>query len=403
MKEVLVLGLGISGRSAAKWLLMQGYLVIGADLSFEALKNEPEILLLLEKGLKLVSDQSFVNVSSLSFVILSPGIPSSHPLALKAAEARIEVVGEVEFALRQLKNQCIGITGTNGKTTTTLLTAHILRFAGLKARALGNVGCSLSSYLFEAQSDEILVLELSSFQLEKIESPSLEAAVVLNIKPDHLDRYPSFEDYRAAKMRIGEILEPGGKLFVSREIKEHFPNAEIFDENGEAPQNEQAVQKLSKLFGVSAAMFLKGLKTFQRPPHRLEWVAEKNGRVYYNDSKATNVDSVMHAVRSLEGPLILLVGGRDKGASYTPWIECFRGKVKMVVAFGESALKIEAELASFFPFVKVATMEDAIQCARLCQVDGASVLLSPGCSSYDQFRNFEHRGEEFKRLVKEGI
>ncbi|MCC6128145.1 MAG: UDP-N-acetylmuramoyl-L-alanine--D-glutamate ligase [Chlamydiae bacterium] len=401
MKQVLVLGLGISGKAAAKWLLMQKYLVIGADQRFEALKNDPEITLLLEKDLKLVSDQADIDFSSLSFVILSPGISTKHPLVIRAIAAKVEVIGEIEFALRQIKNRCIGITGTNGKTTTTLLIAHILQSAGIAARALGNVGCSLSSYLAEVNVEEILVLELSSFQLETIQSRTLSAAVILNIKPDHLDRYASFEEYRAAKMRIGQLLREEGKLFVPREIKAYFPDAEVLDEDESHSQNEQAARKLLKIFGVSESDFCAGLETFRRPAHRLEWVAEKMGCVYYNDSKATNVDSVMHAVRSLKGPLILLVGGRDKGAPYTPWIECFQGKVKMMVAFGEASLKIEAELAPFFPFVRVATMEDALRCIESLGIKGASVLLSPGCSSYDQFRSFEHRGDEFKRLVRE--
>lgn len=401
MKQALVLGLGISGKAAAKWLLMQNHRVIGADQRFEALENDPEIVQLLEKGLTLVSDQTDLDFSSISLVILSPGIPLKHPLVARAMGDGVEVIGEIEFALRQIKNRCIGITGTNGKTTTTLLIAHILRSAGFKSRALGNVGCSLSAYLPEATPEEILVLELSSFQLEMVQSRSLSAAVILNIKPDHLDRYASFEEYRAAKMRIGQLLTEEGKLFVPREMKALFPDAEVFDEEENGPQNEQAARKLLKFFGVSVPAFRLGLETFQRPPHRLEWVAEKMGRVYYNDSKATNVDSVMYAVSSLKGPLILLVGGRDKGAPYTPWIESFQGKVKMVVAFGEASLKIESELAPFFPFVRVDTMEDALRWVSSSAMKEVSVLLSPGCSSYDQFRSYEHRGDEFKRLVRE--
>lgn len=403
MKQTLVLGLGISGKAAAKYLLAQNHLVIGADRHFETLKNDSEIKLLLEEGLKLVSDLEKLDFSSISLLILSPGIVLNHPLVIQAKTAGVEVVGELEFALRQIKNRCIGITGTNGKTTTTLLITHILQSAGAPARALGNVGRSLSSYLEEVDPEEILVLELSSFQLEMLHTRALSAAIILNIKPNHLDRYASFEEYRDAKMRIKELLIEDGKLFVAREIKAHFPDAKVFDEEENQSQNEQAARMLTKLFGVSESDFLRGLETFQRPAHRLEWVAEKNGRVYYNDSKATNVDSVMYAVRSLTGPLILLVGGHDKGAPYTPWIECFQGKVKMVIAFGEASHKIESELASFFPFVKVATMKDAFQCAVNSEIKDASVLLSPGCSSYDQFRNFEHRGDEFKRLVREEI
>ncbi|MBX9745026.1 MAG: UDP-N-acetylmuramoyl-L-alanine--D-glutamate ligase, partial [Chlamydiales bacterium] len=148
------------------------------------------------------------------------------------------------------------------------------------------------------------------------------------------------------------------------------------------------------------SQFLGALKTFQRPPHRIEWVAEKRGCVYYNDSKASNVDAVMYAVNSLPGPLIVLAGGKDKGASYVPWIDCFEQKVKMLIAFGAAAPKMELELSQFLPFRLVITLKEAVKLASEIATPGTCVLLSPGCSSYDQFRNFEERGETFKRLVK---
>lgn len=403
MKKAIVFGLAISGRSAAEALLRQGFSVIGIDRMANALRQDPNLLPLLEKGLELFSEEDFCDFSSVSLFILSPGISPLHPLVQAALRLKIEVIGEMEFGLRQISNRCIGITGTNGKTTTTLLLTHILRSAGFSAKSLGNVGSSVSSYLLEAKSEEILVLELSSFQLETLSKRCLEAAVILNIEPDHLDRYASFEEYRAAKLRIEKALLPGGKFFVSKSLLPFAPSAESFEEDPSLGQNEQAAKKVSELFGVSSSQFFDALKTFQRPAHRIEWVAEKNGRMYYNDSKATNVDSVMHAVRSLEGPLILLVGGRDKGASYAPWIACFEKKVKMLVAFGEAAFKIESELGPFFPFVRVATLDQAVKCAAAHAEPGASIVLSPGCSSYDQFRNYEHRGEEFKRLVREEL
>lgn len=403
MQKAIVFGLGISGQAAAEFLLAKKFFVLAIDRSATTLRENSKVAALLEKGLALVSEEDFLEFSPFAFLVLSPGIPLIHPLVQKAIASGIEVIGEIEFALRQLHNPCIGITGTNGKTTTTLLITHVLNSAGLKARALGNVGNSLSSYLQNPLSQEILVLELSSFQLESLFFPSLKAAVILNIEPDHLDRYASFEDYRVAKLRIEKALLPGGKFFVSRSLLPFVPSAETYEEDSSLSQNEQAAFKISQLFNIAPSQFYSALKTFQRPPHRIEWVAEKNGCVYYNDSKATNVDSVMHAVRSLKGPLILLIGGKDKGASYEPWLACFREKVKMLIAFGEAAFKMESELAPFFPFVRVANLEQAFSCALKHAESGASILLSPGCSSYDQFRNYEHRGEEFKRLVREHL
>lgn len=403
MKRAVVLGVGISGTGAAAWLLIQGYEVLALDKRAHALKELSQIKALIDQGLKLLSDDEEIDFSSLSFLILSPGIPQEHPVVQKALAESIEVIGEVEFAIRQLKNRCIGITGSNGKTTTTLLTTHILQEARLPAKALGNVGRSLSSYLPEIKNEDILILELSSFQLETLSTPCLMGALILNITPNHLDRYASFQEYATAKYRIKNLLLEEGRFFLPGALQKETGWGESFETEPDLSQNEQAAKKLSELFGVTPKQFHLGIKTFQRPPHRIEWVAEKNGCVYYNDSKATNVDSVMYGVRSLKGPLILLVGGKDKRAPYSPWIEGFRGKVKMLIAFGEAAFKIEAELAPFFPFVRVLTMEEAIKCAALYAKPGDSVALCPGCSSYDQFISYEHRGDEFKRLVREVI
>ncbi|MDP1608447.1 MAG: Mur ligase family protein [Chlamydiales bacterium] len=400
MEKILIIGLGISGRAAADQLLQEGSSVLAVDKQFAALSKEPSIISLLERGLELFSDEKPVSFETVSWVLLSPGVPPTHPLVQEALSQGLEVIGEIEFAVRRLRNPCIALTGSNGKTTTTLLIEHVLQTSGYAAKALGNVGRPLSSYLSQVNEKEILILELSSFQLETMSTPFLEAAAILNIVPNHLDRYSSMEEYIAAKLRIAACVKKDGSLFVSSQAKQHLPNAELFEEGLSLSQNEQAAFCLCKPFGVSLSQFLEALKTFQRPPHRIEWVAEKRGCVYYNDSKASNVDAVMYAVRSLPGPLIVLAGGKDKGSSYLPWIDCFKQKVNMLIAFGAAAAKMELELAASLPFHLVTTLEEAVKLASKIAEPGTSVLLSPGCSSYDQFRNFEERGETFKRLVK---
>lgn len=399
---ILIVGYKVSGKGAMALLQKQGIEAVAVD------KNPSE-------GVPL--DSVDFPLEGIQLVIVSPGVLPSHPLVLKAKERGIEVIGELSFALRMAKNRCIGITGSNGKTTTTLLTAHALRSAGLKARAVGNVGTALSSVVMDLDPEEILVIELSSFQLETMREKKLDVAAYLNLTPNHLNWHASMEEYAKAKANIQQCLKPEGTLFVSEQVWHcgtHglLPgNVAIFSNSfasnmqsrflGE--QNISAAAVLTAHFGVSRETFLGSLPMFEKPPHRLEWVAARGNIQYYNDSKATSVEAVLHAVSCFEGPLVLIVGGVDKGASYAPWIDPFRGKMKKIVAYGAASEKIERELGSFFPLQRVATLRDAIHAAHESGVAGDTVLLSPGCSSYDQFQSYEHRGDEFKRLVRETI
>ncbi|MES2273894.1 MAG: UDP-N-acetylmuramoyl-L-alanine--D-glutamate ligase [Chlamydiota bacterium] len=405
----LVLGFGISGKSSAQLLKAQGYEVVALDKKARELQSDPDI--------EVALDAPDFSLDSFSQVILSPGIPFTHPIVQKARALGIEVIGEIELGARMICNPCIGVTGSNGKTTTVLLIAHILNSAGIKARALGNVGASLTSYLLgPIDLDEILVLELSSFQLEALQTPCLDAALILNITPNHLDRHPSFEAYARAKIHIQNCLKMGKKLFTFQRVVDAFGDL-LKKENLERidcavdydpsvrhgipeRQNVEAAYALCSLFGVRSPEFKEGLKTFRKPPHRIEWVADIDGVSYYNDSKSTSVDSVMHAVALFSGPILLILGGVDKGASYSPWIEAFKGKIKCLIAYGKAAEKMKQELSFAFSFEKVETLEEALIRARLRAEEKETVLFSPGCSSYDQFKNYEHRGEEFKRYVK---
>jgi len=412
----LIIGLGISGRSCAAFLLKKGFSVVAADKNIEKLRLDPQIQSLMQAGLKCDLDREDFSLDGFSQIIVSPGINPNHPIVQKGRRLGIEILGEIELAFRHLENRCIGITGSNGKTTTTLLTTHVLNEMGIRARALGNVGASLSGYLMDPDSEEILVVELSSFQLETLRERCLDVAVILNITPNHLDRHPSMQAYIDAKLQIQNCLKgPSAKLYVSSQVAfecgKKLKKIEIFDApissvgytewRGVGEQNVKAAHSICALLGVSTSDFYQKMKTFQKPPHRIEWVAEINGVTYYNDSKATNVDAVMHAVNQFEGPIVLVAGGVDKGASYRPWIDCFSNKVKKIVVFGQAADKIKGELQESFSLEKVSTLEEALLTAHSVARPKDVVLLSPGCSSYDQFVNYEARGNEFKRMVLE--
>ncbi len=412
MRRALVIGFGVSGKASAELLLSKGFSVFAADRNWEALRGCAGAL--VQKGLSLGSDRPDELFGSFDLAVVSPGIDPSHPLLKKVKEAGIETVGEIELALRHLPNRrLIGVTGTNGKTTTVLLTAHALEKSGAPARAVGNVGAALSGYALDPNPEETLVVELSSFQLETLPKGAFfDAAAILNITPNHLNRHASMEEYAAAKLRLAACLKPGGKLFVSGQVQRRvsIPNGIVFDEssvpmpNGvklglPEKENVAAAKALAGAFGVSAEAFEKALGSFRKPPHRIEWVDEIDGVAYYNDSKASNVEAVMHAVRLFEGPLILIAGGVDKGSSYAPWLS-FGGKVKGIAVFGQAAKKMERELGSCMAVKRVFNLEEAAAEARKWARPNDTVLLSPGCSSYDQFANYEERGDAFKNIVR---
>jgi len=411
-----VLGLGVSGRASAAFLLSRGMRVVGADREVERLRGEQPIQELVKRGMELVSDSLPLGVCDQ--LILSPGIPSTHRWVQEAKGRGVEVVGEVELALRHVKNRCVAITGSNGKTTTVSLLVHLLQKAGRRARALGNIGASVSEYLLQPDEEEILVVELSSFQLETVESRVFEAGAVLNITPNHLNWHPDMHSYARAKARMKKCVKEGGKLFVSEQVAREFGHLlgefAVFDEKIVAwksdvsyirrglPEREsvQAAFAFAKHLGLNLEQCRRDLESFQKPPHRIEWVRDREEVSYFNDSKASNVHAVLHAVSLFEDPLILLAGGVHKGASYELWREPFQSKVKRIIAFGEASRQMEAELSSHLSVSRVSHLEEAVQEASGKAKRGDVVLLSPGCSSYDQFRSFEHRGEEFKRIVR---
>ncbi|MGE5196491.1 MAG: UDP-N-acetylmuramoyl-L-alanine--D-glutamate ligase [Anaerolineae bacterium] len=436
MKQALLLGLGVSGRAAAELLLAKGYQVLGVDAQADILSSQEEIKNLKRRGLTVKNKYDEKKIEDFDLIVVSPGISPSHPLYRAAIEKDIPLIGEAELALKGISQKAAVITGTNGKTTVTLLTEHILNASGFKARALGNVGNPFSSYVLNSNSDEIIVAEMSSYQLETFQSRVFDVGVILNITPDHLDRYASMQEYASAKCLLKNVIKNEKSLYVQETASKEWncflqgssfktfgtvPSSylwtdrkEVFCQNhslfrlshyfqtlGEhESENVLAAWAIAQEFGVTDVQFLKALETFKKPPHRIEFVEAIAGVSYIDDSKGTNLDAVIQAVKTMPGAVILIAGGVDKGSSYKLWIEHFLGKVKEIIVLGQAAEKICNELKEFFNVHFVGSLKEAVVLASLLAIRGDYVLLSPGCSSFDMFRDYAHRGEEFKRYVK---
>jgi len=396
--KVLIIGMGKSGRGAARLMLKAGHEVVGID-------QNPFNM----DGVRLAfSGETF------DLAILSPGVP---PDAF-AAMWKCEVIGEAELAFRFMKNRCIAVTGTNGKTTLTLLITHVLNHAGIKARCLGNIGESLTEYLLDPDPKEVIVAELSSFQLETMTTPAFECGVLLNITPDHLDRYPSFQAYAQTKCRLGELVS--GKLVISKEVEKEFgsflPRVKLetlnMDSYLQLTKKGRYLNKVGKdkacyafaickKFGVSWEVFEDACKTFQKPRHRLEWIHEIAGVRFYNDSKGTNVEATLYATRQVKGSIHLIAGGKSKHVSFAKWKQAFPGKVRGIFAIGETAEQIEKELNGAVSVKCFQSLQEAVRAAFTEAKKGEAIVLSPGCASFDLFSSYEERGEKFEECVFE--
>lgn len=436
-KKVLVIGLGLSGRAAARFLMHRGAQVTAVERNLELINTHEEVKELVEKGLSAMHETVIFDVHHFDLVVVSPGVPPSNPHYKAARKAGLEIIGEVELACRYIQQPVIAITGTNGKTTTTLLVAHVLNHAGKPALALGNVGLPLTAELDSdafALENNILVLELSSFQLDTLHTKVVDVGVVLNITPDHLDRYATMNDYALSKLHLKDCLKPGGKFYlydVTFQEYKHLlddkqltygyrPTSTIYCDKNHVyeqkialfslPNKYQDVEShdvenliaayiLCKEMGVTTQQFLEGFSTFKKPAHRLEFVRTIKDIAYYDDSKGTNLDAVIRAVNTLDREIVLIAGGVDKGAAYTPWISAFAGKVKGVFAIGQASKKIKEDLSTSLLVEERTSLEAAVKDATTFAKPGQAILLSPGCSSFDMFRDYAHRGEEFQRIV----
>jgi UDP-N-acetylmuramoylalanine--D-glutamate ligase len=446
-KTALVAGAAKSGLASARFLLGCGARVILTDTKPEnALKNEIAELqdyaarsgeLVLELGGH--RNESFAHCD---FVVVSPGIPLSLPFFEISRKAGIPVIAEIELAYRHLKGKIIGITGSNGKTTTTTLVADLLNGAGLQAHAAGNIGTPLIGFAADSKTSDFYSVELSSFQLESIRDFRPFIGSILNLTPDHMDRYAGFEDYAAAKQRLfmnqeqtdfavlnaddprtaamATKLRAEPVLFSRARIAGHGAfvrnDRVIFrNEQGEKDlfavsaiglkglhnrENVLAACAMAILAGVPPESLEENVRKFKGVEHRIEWVSEINGVQYYNDSKATNVDAAIKALESFPGGILLIAGGRDKAGDFSALRTLVRERVKHLVLIGEAAEKIRKALSGVADISEASSMTEAVSMCRSRARSGDIVLLAPACASFDMFDNYEHRGRIFKEAVR---
>jgi UDP-N-acetylmuramoylalanine--D-glutamate ligase len=427
-KHIAILGAGRSGRAAAMLALREGARVSMWDLAGrEAFRDIPVAVEVHpeateEEGAQVVSD----------LLVVSPGIDTFGPYVAAFSKHAGEVIGEVELAARYYNGKIIGITGTNGKTTTTELVSRILAHAGYGGDPCGNYGVPFAEVVLQSHPPAAVALELSSFQLETIRRLHPVVAIWLNFAPDHMDRYPTVQSYRAAKLRIFENQSaedtavirssealPGVKAkrvsFSTTDPEaDWFSNGHVIFHGGEKlldmdhetslrglhnAENAMAALAACKTFGISAGVMTEALQGYAPPPHRCELIRTLDGVEYLNDSKATNLHALESALRSQTRPVVLIAGGKDKGLDYTPVVPLLREKALAAVTFGQIARPLAALFAEAVPCESVSSLVDAVAVARGLAPRGSTVLLSPGTSSFDQFSGYEQRGNTFRDLV----
>jgi UDP-N-acetylmuramoylalanine--D-glutamate ligase len=386
--SALVLGLARSGRAARAALERRGVRVVGAD---RELGNDDDVSLL--DGTELL--------------VKSPGVPAEAVLVVEARLRGIPVWSELELGSRVLENPLVAVTGTNGKTTTSELLG-----AMLGAPVAGNVGVALTELDGAVEPGSWVVVEASSFQLEDIDTFRPRVAVLLNLESDHLDRHGSLESYAAAKLRVFENQELGDVAVVPRGFRPVPGEARRADFEADDPlpaeplipgahnrENAAAATVAARAAGATEEEIARALRDFPGVAHRLEPVAERDGVLFVNDSKATNVAAALRAVAAYDRPLLLIAGGRAKGESFEPLAAAARGRVECAFLIGEAAPEL-AEALGDVPHETSGDLGTAVAAAAAAARPGDVVLLSPACASYDQFRDFEERGDEFRRLVE---
>ncbi|MBN1398229.1 MAG: UDP-N-acetylmuramoyl-L-alanine--D-glutamate ligase [Bacteroidetes bacterium] len=441
-KKVTVIGAARSGAAAAKLLRVNGAEVFVSDSS-PAEKLQPSISWLNSESIEYETGKHSARVYECEIMVISPGVPSNAPVVLEAVKRDIKVFSELEIGSWFCRSPIVAVTGANGKTTTTTLIGRILDHAKKKHVVAGNIGTAFSSVVLELVETDIVVLEVSSFQLDHIDMFRPKISILLNITPDHMDRYDhSMEKYAASKARVfrnqqsediliynaddewtnriitqakcrkiafsadkktdeGAFVENEKLAVVLGGVKtEIIDIAGIFIKGKHNLYNSMAAVLAGQLLGVEAGFIRSTLEKFEGVEHRLEFVRSAGNVCYYNDSKATNVDSVWYALQAFKEPIVLLLGGRDKGNDYSQLTEVVRKKVKAIVAIGESAEKVEQAFRGVVGIKRADTMDEAVAAAHSLAESGDIVLLSPACASFDWFKNYEHRGQVFKELVK---
>jgi UDP-N-acetylmuramoylalanine--D-glutamate ligase len=435
--KTLVVGMRKSGIASAELLARLGAVVRATDL--KPLDQLPEAAEALARLAIPFSPQSDAVFEGHDLIVLSPDVPADLPALEEARRRGVRVIGEVELAAPFLKGQTIGITGSNGKTTTTSLIGHILRESGVTVQVGGNIGTPVSAMVEASRADGWNVLELSSFQLETIEQFRAHIGLALNVTQNHLDRHHTFENYAAAKGRLFENqrsedyavlnaddpvcvgfaehtaaavqwfssrrkVAPGASLCADKLILD----GKLLMEAGEIPirgrhnvENVLAAGIAAARAGVSRPQIASAVRSFRAVEHRLEFVRQVDGIDFYNDSKATSVDATLKAVDAFSGGLWLILGGKDKGLDYAALRAPLAAKVRAVLLIGAAAGKIAGQLEGAAPLVDAQTLDRAIAHAFQNAGPGDTVLLAPACASFDQFRSYEHRGDVFKQIVSQ--
>lgn len=439
-KRVLVVGLARTGVATSSFCAKRGATVTATDTRTELEIGQPvEELRKSGVALELGKHQESTFLKQ-DLIIPSPGVPADAPLLEVARAKGITIWSEIELAYRFRQGKLIGITGSNGKTTTTSLIEHVLRTASFPTILAGNIGTPLISCVERMRPETITVVELSSFQLELIHYFRTDISVFLNLTPDHLDRHHTLEVYAKAKARIFEnqtendfaVLnadDPGTTPFApSRPAVHWFSRKQrvaqgafvrggeiVFRSDGreaavmakaDVPlagshnlENTLAAVAAARLAGAEPQAIAEGVRSFAGVEHRLEFVANINGVRYYNDSKATNVDASLKALDAFPGRILVILGGKDKGSDYTPLQAPLRTKALLALLIGAAAEKIEGQIAGSVAIERAETLPRAVEMAADAAKAGDVVLLAPACASFDQFQNYEHRGRVFKELV----
>lgn len=440
-KRVLVVGLGKSGVASALFLKARGARVTVSDSKSEAELHE-HIPVLLDNGIAVETgghgERTF---GQQDLIVISPGVPVNAPALDPARKLSIPIIGEVELAARFLQGKLIAITGSNGKTTTTALAGDVVAGGGAKTLVGGNIGTPAISLVPESSDQTWTVLEISSFQLETIQTFHPHIAVVLNVTPDHLDRHGTFEVYWQAKRRIfdnqteddfavlnmddleaakmGQGLKSklryfsrksevdsgafvrDGRIFYrdTQGDREIMPLTDMQLKGAHNVENVLAAVAIGMIAGVAPEKIREAVKNFKAVEHRLEYVATINGVEFYNDSKATNVDATIKALESFPKNIHIILGGKDKGSDYTVLTPILQTRVKRVYTIGAAAEKIESHIRGAAQITQAGTIEVAVRKAMDAASEGDVVLLAPACASFDQFTSYEHRGRVFKELV----
>jgi UDP-N-acetylmuramoylalanine--D-glutamate ligase len=426
-KHIAVFGAGRSGIAAAALASREGAVVSLWD------QGGPEVFRKVPAGIQTHPGMNKEDAENFTadLIVISPGIDTYSPL-VQAFAAKAPLIGETEFASRYYDGGIIGITGTNGKTTTTELVSRILKQAGLGGTPCGNYGAPLSEILLSPNVPAAIALELSSFQLETIEDLRPKVSIWLNFAPDHMDRYPSVEAYKKAKLRIfenqtaddtvvmrhgedlGELIPKIITFSTESRVADFFSDGITITQGGRIlldleaetslrglhnAENAMAAMAACMAYGIDPSIIPAALHGYAPPPHRCELIRTLDGVEYLNDSKATNLHALLCALRSQNRPVVLIAGGKDKGLDYSPLLTILEKQAISAVTFGQ----IARQLADLFNGVvrtsAVGTMEEAIHVARSLAPRGSTVLLSPGTSSFDQFAGYEQRGDTFRDLV----